>query len=149
MNSKEENLRRLSQLCPRIRPLYSIGKTFVFVQYCIYVRTTYKHHREWNCSAVSSIVTNKILFLLSFTFRAGIFKKSMGVRHRGGIGFSYRPARLHRLAEFIPWHQFRSPINILKYRLRVPKQEKRTVILSSFRKSWSVFPLPQETRIVV
>jgi hypothetical protein len=31
--------------------------------------------------------------------RAGIFKKSMGARHRGGIGFSYRPARLHRLAE--------------------------------------------------
>ncbi len=44
--------------------------------------------------------------------RAGIFKKSMGARHRGGIGFSYRPARLHRLAEFIPWHQFRGPINI-------------------------------------
>jgi hypothetical protein len=44
--------------------------------------------------------------------RAGIFKKSMGAKHRGGIGFSYRPARLHRLAEFIPWHQFRGPINI-------------------------------------
>jgi hypothetical protein len=34
--------------------------------------------------------------------RAGIFKKSMGARHRGGIGFPYRPARLHRLAELIP-----------------------------------------------
>jgi hypothetical protein len=44
--------------------------------------------------------------------RAGIFKKSMGARHRGGIGFPYRPARLHRLAEFIPWHQFRGPIHI-------------------------------------
>jgi hypothetical protein len=33
--------------------------------------------------------------------RAGIFKKSMGTRNRGGIGLSYRPARLHRLAEFI------------------------------------------------
>jgi hypothetical protein len=45
--------------------------------------------------------------------KAGIFKKSMGARHRGGIGFSYRPAMgLHRLAEFIPWHQFRGPINI-------------------------------------
>jgi hypothetical protein len=43
---------------------------------------------------------------------AGIFKKSMGARHRGGIGFSYRPAKLHRLAEFIPWNQFRDPINI-------------------------------------
>jgi hypothetical protein len=44
--------------------------------------------------------------------RAGIFKKSMGARHRGGIGFSYRPARLHRLVEFIPWNPFRGPINI-------------------------------------
>ncbi len=43
---------------------------------------------------------------------AGIFKKSMGARHRGGIGFSYRPAMLHRLAEFIPCNQFRGPINI-------------------------------------
>ncbi len=44
--------------------------------------------------------------------RAGIFKKSMGARQRGGIGFSYRPARLHRLAEFIHWNQFLGPINI-------------------------------------
>jgi hypothetical protein len=44
--------------------------------------------------------------------KLGIFKKSMGARNRGGIGLSYRPARLHRLAEFIPWNQFRGPINI-------------------------------------
>jgi hypothetical protein len=36
--------------------------------------------------------------------RAGIFKKSMGARHRVGIGLLYWPARLHRLAEFIPWN---------------------------------------------
>jgi hypothetical protein len=34
--------------------------------------------------------------------RAGILKKSMGARHRVGIGLSYRPARLHRLAELMP-----------------------------------------------
>jgi hypothetical protein len=45
-------------------------------------------------------------------YRAVIFKKSIGARNRGGIGLSYRPARLHRLAEFIPWNQFRGPINI-------------------------------------
>jgi hypothetical protein len=44
--------------------------------------------------------------------RAGIFKKSMGARKRGGIGLSYWPDRLHRLAEFIPWNQCRGPINI-------------------------------------
>ena len=27
----------------------------------------------------------------------------MGARNREGIGLSYRPARLHRLAEFMPW----------------------------------------------
>ncbi len=36
----------------------------------------------------------------------GIFKQSMGARNRVGIGLSYRPARRHRLAEFIPWNLF-------------------------------------------
>jgi hypothetical protein len=44
----------------------------------------------------------------------------MGARNRGGIGLSYRPARLHMLVEFIPWNQFRGPINIKKYGLRIP-----------------------------
>jgi hypothetical protein len=30
----------------------------------------------------------------------------MGARNRVGIGLSYRPARLNRLAELIPWYQF-------------------------------------------
>jgi hypothetical protein len=34
---------------------------------------------------------------------AGILEQSMGARNRVGIGLSYRPARLHRLAEMIPW----------------------------------------------
>ncbi len=44
--------------------------------------------------------------------RAGIFKESMGARNRGGRGLSYRPARLHRLAEFIPWNRFLGPIHV-------------------------------------
>ncbi len=44
--------------------------------------------------------------------RAGIFKQSMGARIRVGIGLSYRPARLHRLAEFIPWNRFLGSINV-------------------------------------
>jgi hypothetical protein len=35
-------------------------------------------------------------------YSAGIFIQSMGARNRVGIGLSYRPARLHRLAELIP-----------------------------------------------
>jgi hypothetical protein len=30
----------------------------------------------------------------------------MGAKNRVGIGLSYRPARLHRLAEFILWNRF-------------------------------------------
>jgi hypothetical protein len=30
----------------------------------------------------------------------------MGARNRVGIGLSYRPAGLHRLADLIPWHRF-------------------------------------------
>jgi hypothetical protein len=46
--------------------------------------------------------------------------QSMGARNQGGIGLSYpwnkeapyRPARLHRLAEFIPWNRFLGSINV-------------------------------------
>ncbi len=44
--------------------------------------------------------------------RAGIFKKSMGARNWGGRGLSYRPAWLHRLADFIPWNRFLGSINV-------------------------------------
>jgi hypothetical protein len=40
-----------------------------------------------------------------FLYSAGIFKQSMGARNRVGIGLSYRPARLHRLVELIPWNK--------------------------------------------
>jgi hypothetical protein len=35
---------------------------------------------------------------LSHVYSAGMFKQSMKTRNRVGIGLSYRPARLHRLA---------------------------------------------------
>jgi hypothetical protein len=46
----------------------------------------------------------------------------MGAKNRGGIGLSYRPARLHRLAEFIPWNLFLCSINVKKYRLWLGKK---------------------------
>ncbi len=46
------------------------------------------------------------------SFRAGIFKISMGARHRVGIGLSYRPARLHRLAELMSLNRFLGSINV-------------------------------------
>jgi hypothetical protein len=39
----------------------------------------------------------------------------MWAGHRVGIGLLYRPARLHRLAEFIPWNRFRGTIHVQKY----------------------------------
>jgi hypothetical protein len=45
-------------------------------------------------------------------YRAGIFKQSLGARNRVGIGLLYRPARLHRLAEYIPWNRFLGSINV-------------------------------------
>jgi hypothetical protein len=40
----------------------------------------------------------------------------MGARNRGGIRLSYRPSRLHRLVEFIPWNRFLGSIKRLKIR---------------------------------
>ncbi len=52
--------------------------------------------------------SKKVVFYpYSFSMmRAGILKQSMGSRNRVGIELSYRPARLHRLAELIPWNGF-------------------------------------------
>jgi hypothetical protein len=41
---------------------------------------------------------------------AGIFKQSMGARNR--IGLPYRPARLHCLAELVPWNQFLGSLKV-------------------------------------
>ncbi len=56
----------------------------------------------------------------AIAYRAGIFKESMGARNRGGRGLSYRPARLHRLAQFIPWNRFLGSRNVYKYGLWKP-----------------------------
>ncbi len=55
---------------------------------------------------------NILLQLLGYStisasvFCAGIFKQSMGARNRVGIGLSYQPARLHSMAELVPWIRF-------------------------------------------
>ncbi len=43
---------------------------------------------------------------------AGILEQSMGARNRAGIGLSYRSARLHKLANSIPWNQFLASIKV-------------------------------------
>ncbi len=54
--------------------------------------------------AENSFTVNKVVNC------AGIFEQSMGARNQVGIGFSYRPARLHRLAESIPGNRFMGSI---------------------------------------
>jgi hypothetical protein len=67
----------------------------------------------YTCSSRYVPYTTARVFL-----RARIFKQSMGARNRVGKGLSYRPARLHRLAEFNPWNRFLSSLNVYKYGLR-------------------------------
>ena len=55
-------------------------------------------------SAVGTTVDTELEFLKSLW--------PMGARNQGGIGLSHRPARLHRLAEFIPWNRLLGSINI-------------------------------------
>jgi hypothetical protein len=42
---------------------------------------------------------------------AGMFKQSMGARNRVGIGLS-RPAKLHSLAELVPWYRFLGSLKV-------------------------------------
>jgi hypothetical protein len=44
--------------------------------------------------------------LTEISFMCWIFKQCMEARNRVGIGLSYRPARLHSLAELVPWNRF-------------------------------------------
>jgi hypothetical protein len=71
--------------------------------------TSAKRH---GCCMLSSGIDSKESIAPLYVALAGIFKQSMGARNRVGIGLSYRPARLHRLAEFIPWNQFLGSINV-------------------------------------
>ncbi len=50
--------------------------------------------------------------------RAEIFKQSMGAVNRVGIGLSYRPTKLHSLAELIPWNRFLGSLKFLKFGLK-------------------------------
>ncbi len=47
---------------------------------------------------------------------AGNVQQSLGARNRVGIGL-YWPARLHSLAELVPWNQFLGSLKVLKFGL--------------------------------
>jgi hypothetical protein len=64
------------------------------------------------CTNTMSIQASGMGTIHVNNIRAGIFKQSMGARNREGMGLLYRPAWLHRLAEFIPWNRFLGSINV-------------------------------------
>jgi hypothetical protein len=43
---------------------------------------------------------------------AGILEQSMGARNRVGVGLSYRPARIYRLAELINGNRFLGSLKV-------------------------------------
>ncbi len=51
----------------------------------------------------------------------------MGARNRVGNGLSYRPARLHRLAEYIPWNRFLGSLKVSKYSLRSWRKKRMKI----------------------
>ena len=93
----------------------------VFVKGQIFVRNTYiaklillsTFFKLW--SQTRKKLLNKENFL---TRCAGILVQSMEARNQVGIGFSFRPARLHWLTESINWNQFLGPLKVYKFWLR-------------------------------
>jgi hypothetical protein len=53
-------------------------------------------------SAIDSMASISTIYVA----RAGVFKHSVGTRNPVGIGLSYQPAKLHSLAELVPWNRF-------------------------------------------
>jgi hypothetical protein len=90
--------------------------TLLTVRYCFTLRKKrigcYEQDQSWVMITYQLMGPAVYSLVHLLQNRAGIFKESMGARNRGGRGLSYRPARLHRLAEFIPWNRFRGPIHV-------------------------------------
>jgi hypothetical protein len=57
------------------------------------------------------VLTEAVVAALTLLY-AGIFEQSMGAYNRVGIGWWYRPASLHRLAELIPWNRFLGSLKV-------------------------------------
>jgi hypothetical protein len=94
-------------LAPLVRSIERTKAEFFMIAFpqcstCYFLYARWPRGHEWATQRYTENTHDPLpfsvaqgIFWLSW---AGIFKKSMGARHRGGIGFSYRPARLHRLA---------------------------------------------------
>jgi hypothetical protein len=58
-------------------------------------------------SFLKFLVNTNSIHILILNTSAGVSEHSMG-----GLGTEFRPARLHRLAESIPWNRLLSSLNV-------------------------------------
>jgi hypothetical protein len=99
---------------------------------CVLPFFGYRHQRIFKRTSRMRIRLHVVFVCFIIITCAGILKQSMGPRNRVGIGLSYRPARLHKLAESIPWNWLtRGSLKVLKYRLWV---ERRIELLWCLRR---------------
>jgi hypothetical protein len=103
-------------LCPHIYvQLYMTALTGTYMPHNPFMKTYQQNVYFWLVFYIWYIFSDLCTHMRG---RAGIFKQSMGARNRVGIGLSYRPARLRRLAELIPWNRFMGSIKVKKFGLR-------------------------------
>jgi hypothetical protein len=80
----------------------------------LYVRKIYITCQQ-SCGACVFVIQS-LLHIIIYCYyvgsSAGIFEQSMVARNRVGIGLSFRPARLHRLTESIPWNRFLGSLKV-------------------------------------
>jgi hypothetical protein len=88
--------------------LIQLKKAFLYVLICTRSEPEFETFKEtWSRFQVINSVSLCVL-----AARAGLFKHSVGARNQGEIGFSYRPARLHWLAELMSRNRFLSSLNV-------------------------------------
>jgi hypothetical protein len=99
----------------RHRRKYCIGKCLTGVWHEIF---NFDFFMNQFLADATVITLSTQLEIPSGVTSAGIFKQSMGARNRVGIELSYGSARLHSLAELVPWNQFLGFLKVKKCWLR-------------------------------
>ncbi len=74
--------------------------------------STGKHQTTWSKYLVVFKSFPTLNLVVSKLSSAGIFKQYMEARNRAGRGLSYRPARLHSLAELVRKNRFLGPVKV-------------------------------------
>ncbi len=106
------------------KTIHDPGDSDLFPRYLILVRLSLYQEEFSGISADSFITPTPLLFLIPSplprqTLRPVCWnlEQPMGDRNRAGIGLSYWPARLHWLAESIPWNRFLGFLRLKRYHL--------------------------------